>query len=63
MGLVKGVFAPQARRCAARRPKRLVLIDGEELTRLLVRYGVGVRMFRDVELKRVGFDYFGPSEP
>jgi restriction system protein len=67
-GAVKGVFvatshfAPQARQYAERSPKRLILIDGEELTRLLVRYGVGVRTFRTIELKKIDFDYFGPSE-
>ena len=33
--------------------KRLVLIGGKRLGRLLVRYGVGVRTFRAVELKKV----------
>lgn len=46
---VKGVFmttshfAPQAREYAQRSPKRLVLVDGDQLSKLLVRYGVGVR--------------------
>lgn len=50
-GATKGVFvttshfAPQALAYGQRSPKRLVLIDGEELTRLLVRYGVGVRAY------------------
>jgi restriction system protein len=63
-GATKGVFvttrhfAPQARAYAQRSPKRLTLIDGEELTRLLVRYGVGVRAYRGLQLKRVDTDYF-----
>jgi restriction system protein len=67
-GAVKGVFvttshfAPQARQYAERSPKRLILMDGEELTRLLVRYGVGVRTLQTVELKRLDLDYFGPSD-
>jgi len=61
---VKGVFvttsrfAQGARDYAARSPKKLVLIDGDELTRLLVRYGVGVRTTRTIELKKLDFDYF-----
>lgn len=51
-------FAPQARAYALRSPKRLVLIDGEELTRLLVHHGVGVRTYRELELKRLDTDYF-----
>lgn len=63
-GATKGVFvttshfAPQARAYAQRSPKRLVLIDGEELTRLLVQYGIGVRVYRTVEMKKLDADYF-----
>lgn len=42
---------------------RLVLIDGNELTRLMVRFGVGVRVARAVEIKRVDLDYFDEAEP
>lgn len=42
---------------------RLVLIDGEALTRLMVRFGVGVRVARVVEIKRVDLDYFDDAEP
>lgn len=63
-GATKGVFvttshfAPQALTYGQRSPKRLVLIDGEELTRLLVRYGVGVRAYRSIDLKKLDTDYF-----
>jgi restriction system protein len=42
---------------------RLVLIDGDELTTLLVRFNVGVRVARTVEIKRVDLDYFEDAEP
>jgi restriction system protein len=67
-GAVKGVFvttssfAQGARNYAERSPKRLILIDGEELTRLLVRYSVAVRTFRTVELKKIDADYFNAEE-
>jgi restriction system protein len=67
-GAVKGVFvttssfAQGARNYAERSPKRLILIDGEELTRLLIRYGVAVRTFRTVELKKIDLDYFNAEE-
>jgi restriction system protein len=54
-GSTKGVFvttsrfAPAATTYAERIPQRLVLIDGEELTRLMVQYGVGVRTERSLE--------------
>ena len=37
---------------------RVVLIDGEELARLLVRHGVGVREDRTVIIKKMDEDYF-----
>ena len=63
-GAIKGVFvttssfAGPARAYAERSPKRLILIDGETLTQLLIRYGVGVRSFRVIDLKRIDEDYF-----
>ena len=67
-GATKGVFvttshfAPTAIQYAQRSPKRLILIDGKELTRLLVRYGVAVRGYRMLELKKVDTDYFDETE-
>lgn len=67
-GAIKGVFvttstfAGPARQYAERSPKRLILIDGEELTRLLIRYGVGVRSFRSIELRKLDEDYFSGAE-
>jgi restriction system protein len=67
-GAIKGVFvttsrfAPQAKVYAERSPKRLILIDGKELSRLLVTYGVGVRTFRTIELKKIDSDYFNTDE-
>lgn len=63
-GASKGVFvttsafAPGARSYAERVPQRLVLIDGDELTRLMVRYGVGVRTERTIEFRKLDLDYF-----
>ena len=67
-GATKGVlvttshFAPAARTFAERVPKRLILVDGKELSRLLVRYSVGVRAVRTIELKKVDLDYFEEEE-
>jgi restriction system protein len=40
-------------------PKQIVLIDGDRLAELLVRYGVGVRVDRVLEVKRLDEDFFG----
>jgi restriction system protein len=42
---------------------RLVLIDGRELTKLMVRFGVGVRIARTVEIKSIDQEYFEDGEP
>lgn len=38
--------------------KRIVLIDSEELARLIVAYGIGVRTRVHHEVKRIDEDYF-----
>ena len=57
-GASKGVFVTtshfsnQAQEFARKAThQRVILIDGEELTRLLVRYGVGVRTARPIDLR------------
>ena len=42
---------------------RLVLIDGVELTKLMVRFGVGIRIARTIEINRIDLDYFGDVQP
>ena len=67
-GATKGVFvttshfAPAAKAYAERIPQRLILIDGDELTRLMVQYGVGVRTERTVELRKLDLGYFDEEE-
>lgn len=67
-GATKGVFvttshfAPSGRTYAERIPQRLILIDGPELARLMIRYGVGVRTARTIEMKKADLDYFDEQE-
>ncbi len=67
-GTSKGVFVTtagftrSARDYIARSPKRIILIDGEELARLMVQHGVGVRTRDRYEIKRVDEDYFEQEE-
>ena len=64
-GTTKGVFVTTtsftraAREYVARSPKRIVLIDGEELARLMVVHDIGVRTRVRHEIKRIDEDYFG----
>ncbi len=68
-GTTKGVFVTTAeftsaaKDYVARSPKRIVLIDGEELARLMVLHGIGVRTQRHYEVKRIDEDYFDQDAP
>jgi restriction system protein len=55
-------FTGPARATAERLPQRLVLIDGEELSRLLLRYGVGVRTVTSVTVRKIDLEYFEAEE-
>lgn len=67
-GASKGVFVTTssfskgAIEYAIKVPQKIVLIDGKELTRLMVQYGVGVRTERTIEIKRLDVDYFDESD-
>ena len=67
-GASKGVFVTTssfsrgAFEYAQRVPQRIILIDGAELTRLMMRYGVGVRTERTIELRRIDLDYFEEAD-
>ena len=60
----KGVFVTSSKFSSAAEDyvrtiqHRVVLIDGEELARLLVRHGVGVREHRRIVIKKIDEDYF-----
>jgi len=63
-GTDKGVFVttssfpPSAGKYVAQSRKRIVLIDGQELARLMVKYDVGVRTQTKFEIKRIDEDFF-----
>ncbi len=57
-----GRFSTGARQFAEQVAVRLVLIDGTELTRLMVRYNVGVSVRETYELKSVDEDFFEDEE-
>lgn len=63
-GTTKGVFVTTAaftraaKDYVSRSPKRIVLIDGEELARLMVQHDIGVRTRARYDIKRIDEDYF-----
>ena len=51
-------FTSEARAYADSVTPRIILVDGHQLARLMVDYGVGVSTVETYELKRVNLDYF-----
>ncbi|MEN9874493.1 MAG: hypothetical protein RL186_1390 [Pseudomonadota bacterium] len=68
LGATKGVFVTTsnfsgpAREFVRGLQQRIVLIDGARLTELMVEFGVGVRLSRAVEFKRLDEDFFVNDE-
>jgi restriction system protein len=64
LGAMKGVFvttssfSKQALAWVTGLQQRVILIDGDRLTELMTEYGVGVRVSRVVEVKRLDEDFF-----
>jgi len=51
-------FSDAARRTAKDISKRIVLIDGDELTRMMIQYGVGCRIEETLYIKRIDEEFF-----
>lgn len=51
-------FSADAVAYAEQVPTRIVLIDGDRLTRLMIRYGVGVQVKRTIQIVEVDEDFF-----
>ncbi len=63
-GATKGVFvatctfSKQALEYVENLPQRVILIDGDLLAELMIEFGIGVRVSRAVQVKRVDEDFF-----
>jgi restriction system protein len=51
-------FSESARRTAKDMSKRIVLIDGDELARMMIQYGVGCRVEETLYIKRIDEEFF-----
>jgi restriction system protein len=51
-------FSPSARETAEFLSKRIVLIDGEQLTKLMIRHNVGCRIEDTLHIKKVDEEFF-----
>ncbi len=56
--MTTSTFTEAARRTAKDLSKRIVLIDGAELTRLMIQYGVGCRIEETLYIKAVDEEFF-----
>jgi len=57
--LTTASFSAEARDYVGRIDKRIVLIDGDELSTLMYEYGIGVSRTAEYEVKHIDADYFG----
>ena len=68
MGAAKGVFVttckfPQeAIEFAQRLTRRVILIDGQRLAALMNEHGIGVRLSRAIEFKRLDENFFDEDD-
>jgi restriction system protein len=51
-------FSTQARETAQQLSNRIVLIDGDQLTRLMIRHGVGCRIEETLHIKKIDEEFF-----
>ena len=51
-------FSPAAKDTAELLSKRIVLIDGHMLTRLMIRYDIGCRVEETIEIKKIDEEFF-----
>jgi len=56
--ITTGRFSPGARQYAEAVPTRIILIDGERLASLMIRFGVGVQAKQTVQIVEIDEDYF-----
>lgn len=56
--ITSGRFSTGAQQYATNLPTRIILIDGERLAALMIRYGVGVQTKRTVKIVEVDEDFF-----
>lgn len=56
--ITTSTFSKESYEYVTQAERRIVLIDGDELTKLMIEHGVGVTSYRTYVLKRLDSDYF-----
>lgn len=61
--ITTSTFSPEAVSYVGTISKRIVLVDGKLLARLMIKHGLGVKPTQSYVLKQMDTDYFAPGEP
>ena len=56
--MTTSTFSPSARETAEFLSKRIVIIDGEQLAKLMIRHNVGCRVEDTLYIKKLDEDFF-----
>lgn len=56
--MTTSVFSPSAKETADLLSKRIVLVDGPLLTRLMIRFNIGCRVEEIVQIKKLDEEFF-----
>lgn len=55
-------FSQEAKSYVTNIEKKIVLIDGEQLTQLMLDYGIGVSEIATYTVKQIDLDYFADGQ-
>ena len=55
-------FSNDAKEYVRHHPKKIILVDGEELARLMIEHGVGVTVSKTYQIKEIDTDYFNENK-
>lgn len=56
--ITTSTFTEAAKKCAKEVSDTIVLIDGQQLTKLMIRFNVGVQINETIEIKKIDEDFF-----
>lgn len=56
--MTTSTFSPSAKETAELLSKRIVLIDGDQLAKLMIRHNVGCRVEETLHIKKVDEEFF-----
>ena len=61
--ITTSAFSQDAREYVQRIEMKIILIDGKQLTELMIDYDVGVTVAKEFKLKKLDADFFEPEQP